>query len=218
MPGLHSGPGILTDQVGKYLESLLKPRDPVLTFLEKDAAKNGVPIVGPLVGNLLSILAMSCAAKNILEIGTATGYSGIWLGRVAKKNGGKLWTIEADPDRRKIAAKSFSDAGISDAVEIVAGDAKKEAPQITKKMSGRLDLIFIDVGEKSIYVDLYDHCKNALRSGGFLVADNTLWGGFVAEPKSRDIESKTMREFNSKVYSDSSFHTVIIPLDRKSVV
>ena len=89
-------PGIVTPEVDRYLHEIQRPRDTVLASLEKDAEENDVPIIGPLGGPLLSLAAQSCRAKNILEIGTATGYSGIWLGRVAQQNGGKLITIERE--------------------------------------------------------------------------------------------------------------------------
>jgi caffeoyl-CoA O-methyltransferase len=205
-------PGIVTPAIDKYMQSLLRPREEVLSHLEKDAEKNHVPIVGPLVGNLLSMLATSIGAKNIIEIGTATGYSGIWLARVAKKNGGKFTTIEADPERRKIATKSFDDAGLSGVVEILGGDAKKIVPDLAKKSAGKFDIAFIDVGDKKLYVDLLSDCVDMLRMGGFLLADNVLWDGYVADPSTNDAETKTIREFNKRVYADKRLQPVIVPL------
>ncbi len=210
MPTFESR-GITVEPVEKYLYGLLRPRDDALTFLEKDAEKNDVPIVGPMVGNFLSLIATSCRAKNILEVGTATGYSGIWLGRVAKQNGGKLTTIEADPSRVKIASKSFRDAGIADAIEILTGDARKEVPRIAKSSAGKFDVAFIDVGDKSLYVDLLEDCVKALRVGGFLVADNALWKGFVAS-SARDRDTATIQEFNKKVYADDRLLPSLVPL------
>jgi caffeoyl-CoA O-methyltransferase len=203
--------GITVEPVEKYLYGLLRPRDGVLTFLEKDAEKNNVPIIGPLVGEFLSMLATSCGAKNVLEIGTATGYSGIWLGRVAGKNKGKLTTIESDPARVEIASKSFRDAGISDSVEIVAGDARKEVPRIVKGGPGKFDIAFIDVGDKSLYVDLLEDCVKAIRVGGFLIADNTLWKGKVAS-SARDKDTATLKEFNKRIYADSRLLATLMPL------
>jgi predicted O-methyltransferase YrrM len=204
-------PGIVTPQVEKYLYDLLRPRDKVLSFLEKDAEKNKVPIVGPLVGNFLSLIAMSCQAKNILEVGTATGYSGIWFAKIAKQNGGKFTTIEADPARVKIAAKSFRDADISDSVEIISGDARVELPKIIKSKAGGFDVVFLDVGEKGLYVDLLEGCVKALRVGGFLLADNTLWRGLVAV-SAEDRDTTTIREFNRRIYDDKRLFPSIIPL------
>jgi len=206
-----SFPGIINPPVETYLYGLLRPRDKVLTFLEKDAEKNDVPIVGPLVGNFLSLVAMSCQAKNILEVGTATGYSGIWLAKVAKQNGGKLTTIEADPSRVKIASKSFRDAGLSGSIDIVTGDAREELPKITKSTSGKFDVVFLDVGDKGLYVDLLDDCVKAIRVGGFLLADNTLWKGKVAG-SADDIDTTTIRDFNKRVYADARLFPSIVPL------
>src|ERR1700730_13066523 len=171
--------GIVSLQIEEYLYEIIRPRDPVLLRLEKDAQKNNVPIVGPLVGNLLSMIARSCSAKNILEVGTATGYSGIWLAQVARENKGKLTTIEFDPARAKIAQKSFDDADLGGTVEIVQGDAKVEVPRMAKSDTGRFDLTFIDVGDKSLYTDLLEDCIEVLRVGGYLLADNILWSGQV---------------------------------------
>ena len=206
------GRGIVNRVVEKYLMSLQRPRDKVLLDLEKDAQENSVPIVGPLCGNLLSLIATGCKAKNILEIGTATGYSGIWLARVAKKNSGKLTTIELDPKRLAIAKRSFLDAGVSDYVEVLQGDAKKLVPKIARKQRAKFDLVFEDVGDKSIYVDLLEHCISALRVGGYLIADNTLWGSRVADPLQNHLDTKTIRKFNELAYRDKRLLPVLVPL------
>ena len=143
------------------MEELLSPRDKVLSELEKDAEENSVPIIGPMCGNVLTLLATSCQAKYILEIGTATGYSGILFARVAKRNSGKLTSIEMDPKRIAIAKKSFSEADVLDCVDILQGNAKEIVPEIAEKQKGRFDVVFLDVGDKSIYVDLLEPCIDA---------------------------------------------------------
>ena len=208
----QADPVIVGPVVEKYLMKLLRPRDKVLKYLEKDAKENSVPIIGPLCGNLLSMIATGCHAKNILEIGTATGYSGIWLARVAKKNSGKLITIEMDRKRLAIAKKSFSEAGLSDFVDTRLGDAKDIVPKIAEKQKGRFDVVFEDVGDKSIYVDLLEPCIDALRVGGYLIADNSLWSGRVALASVDENDTNTIRKFNKLVYQDKRLLPVIIPL------
>ena len=208
----QTDPVIVGGVVEKYLLNILRPRDKVLKYLEKDARENSVPIIGPLCGNLISIIATGCNAKNILEIGTATGYSGIWLARVAKKNSGKLITIEMDRKRLGIAKKSFSKAGLSDNVETLHGDAKEIVPKIAEKQKGRFDVVFEDVGDKSIYVDLLKPCIDALRVGGYLIADNSLWSGRVALPSFDDKDTNTIRKFNKLVYQDKRLLPVVVPL------
>jgi predicted O-methyltransferase YrrM len=204
--------GIVDEKVENYLVKILRPRDKILSFLEKDAEENDVPIIGPLGGNLLSLVATACKAKNILEIGTATGYSGIWLGRVAKENSGKLTTIEMDPERGKIASRSFAEAGLKDTVEILLGDAKEIVPKISREQKGKFDMVFLDVGDKSLYADLLDHLINAVRIGGYLAADNVLLKKRVSDPKETSLEAKTMRKFNKLVYADDRLLPVIVPL------
>ena len=205
-------PGIVTLQVDAYLLGLQRPRDKVLSALEKDAEENDVPIIGPLCGALLSLAAQSCKAKNILEIGTATGYSGIWLGRVATANGGKLVTIERDHLRRAKAKKSFEAAGLSDSVEILAEDASEAVPRLAKERKGEFDVVFLDIGDKTLYLDLYPHCVKLLRVGGYFLADNTLWNGSVADASDRSKVTFTIRKFNEVVYSDKKVFPVIVPL------
>ncbi|HZW56635.1 MAG TPA: O-methyltransferase [Nitrososphaerales archaeon] len=209
---MSSDVGIVFPRTDKYLHSLLRPRDSVLTDLEKDAEKNNVPIVGPLVGNLLSIIAESCNARKVLEIGTATGYSGIWLGRVVKKNSGKLITIEMDPKRREIATRSFRRAELTENIELLSGDANEIVPRLARDERGEFDLVFLDVGDKKLYVDLFEPSAALLRKGGYLVADNVLWSGQVAVPSDKSSETVIIRKFNNLVYSDSRFQPAIIPL------
>ena len=209
---IDSRPEITSPKVEQYLYDIQRPRDPVLAHLEEDADRNGVPIVGPLVGNFLSMMAISCRAKNILEIGTATGYSGIWLARVAKQNGGNLTTVERDPSRAAIAKKSFKDAGLEDAINLIQGDAKAEVPRLVKAKRGAFELVFIDVGDKSIYTDLLEDCVSLLAVGGFLIADNTLWQGKVPDPTKKDIDTRSLRQYNKLVYSDKRLRPAIVPL------
>ena len=204
--------GILNRKVDEYLEGLLRPRDKTLSFLEKDADKNSVPIIGPQCGNLLALIAIGCKAENILEVGTATGYSGIWLARVAKSNSGKLTTIEMDPKKREIAQKSFIDAGVGDSVEILSGDAKHIVPRISKEQEGKFDIGLLDVGDKSLYVELLEPMIRSIRVGGYLIADNTLWNGSVADPLDKRVETKTIRKFNKLVYRDQRLFPTIIPM------
>lgn len=207
-----SGPEIISPKVEQYLYNILRPRDLVLLRLEEDAEKNNVPIVGPLVGNFLSMLAMGIHARNILEIGTATGYSGIWLAKIARQNGGKLTTLEMDPARARIAKKSFKDAEVDDSVELIEADAKVEVPRLVKSHRGEFDVAFIDVGDKSLYADLLEDSISLVRIGGLLIADNTLWKARVADPSKNDGDTKAIREYNRRVYADNRLQPVLVPL------
>lgn len=204
--------GIMDERVEKYLSSLARKRDAVLHELEIDAEKRSVPIVGPLVGNVISIILKSANAEKALEVGTATGYSGIWIARSLSGERKKLTTIEVDPKMRRDAEANFQKAKLSKYVEIIAGNARAIVPELVKKNQGAFDAVFLDVGDKTLYVDLLDPCISALRTGGFLIADNTLWGGSVALSKDKSPETVTIRKFNELVYSDKRLEAAIIPL------
>jgi len=204
--------GIVNPSTDRYLISLQKERDSVLHELELDAEKNSVPIVGPLVGKFLSIIAKSCNAENILEIGTATGYSAIWLARSFQNGHGKLLTIEYDRERMKQAEQNFKRAGLSGIIEIIPGKAQKIVPYMAKSRPAEFDLVFLDVGEKTLYVELLQPCLELLRVGGFLAADNTLWNGWVADSSNKNEETEIIRRFNEKVFKNEKLDASIVPL------
>jgi caffeoyl-CoA O-methyltransferase len=211
LPRVENEIGIVNSTVENYLLSLLPKRDKVLLDLEEDARKNSVPIIGPLVGTVISQIVKASGAKTALEVGTATGYSGIWIARSlsGKK---KLTTIEYDKNRVELASRSFKRAGIARSVEMLQGDAREIVPELARKHRGSYDVVFLDVGDKTLYTDLFKPCVTALREGGFLIADNTLWGGQVAVPSDNGPETTTIRSFNSKVFSDKRLEASIIPL------
>jgi predicted O-methyltransferase YrrM len=204
--------GIVNEQVNEYLFSLLPKRDRVLSELEQDAEENNVPIIGPLVGTVISLFAKSIRAKTALEIGAATGYSGIWIARSLDGRGKRLTTIEYDEKRANQARASFKKAGVLSFVELKRGDARDIVPKEARDHKESYDLVFLDVGDKTLYTDLLAPCVKVLKPGGFLIADNTLWGGQVAVPSDHNPETKTIRKFNSMVYAEKSLTAAIIPI------
>jgi caffeoyl-CoA O-methyltransferase len=118
-------------------------------------------------GRLLRILAESIGAKHVVELGTSTGYSGIWLALALRATGGKLTTYELDPSRAALAREHFKRAGVDDLVTVVVGDAHVE---ITK-LKEPIDLVFIDA-DKEGYLDYLQKLSPLLRPGGLIVAHN----------------------------------------------
>jgi caffeoyl-CoA O-methyltransferase len=204
--------GIVNESVEKYLASIAPKSDPVLLEIEKDAEKRSVPIIGPLVGRAVSLILKAAKPQRALEIGTATGYSGIWIARSLTGNHRKLTTIELDPKMRETAEDNFRKASVDKFVDIIPGDARHIVPDLVMKNRGAFDLVFLDVGDKTLYVDLLGSCIMGLKAGGLLIADNTLWGGAVASPKDKTAETVTIRKFNALVYSDQRLDAAIIPL------
>jgi len=137
---------IVPDAVERYLAGLNRAGDKVLDDIARDGAKQELPLVDAEVGALLRVLALSTGARRMLEIGTAIGYSGIWLAG-ALPPGGMLVTMEFDEERAREARANFDRAGLSDRVSVVVGDAQLKLA----KVSGPFDLIFQD-GDKPQYL------------------------------------------------------------------
>jgi predicted O-methyltransferase YrrM len=150
-----------------YFKKFVHPRNELLAALETEAEREEIPIVGPLVGELLSILARVTRATSILELGTATGYSAIYLARECEASNGRVVTLEKNPDMAARAKVNIHKAGLDDHVEIRVGDALEEI----KKMQTFFDLIFMDI-EKKYYIRALPDCHRLLKAGGLLVADN----------------------------------------------
>ena len=150
-----------------YFRQFLPSREPLLIELEQEAAREDIPIVGPLVGELLFVLAASNASRQILEIGTATGYSAIFLARAVKSNNGKVVTIEKQPELAARASRNLQRAGLQQFAEIKVG----EAGQLLERLEPGFDTVFLDIDKKS-YADCLPHCRRLLRPGGLLIADN----------------------------------------------
>ncbi len=197
---------ITYDYIDDYLYRIAAPRDPLLEKMEEYADSNAVPIIGPLVGRLLYNLAKTSQSRKILEIGTAIGYSGIWLARAVAPLKGNVTTIDMDPERVKIAKKNISDAGLERVVKVIEGNALKVLPTLKEEF----DMIFLD-SDKDVYPDAFKMSLPMLRKGGLFVADNALWGGDVAKGgKSKDTQS--MIKFNRLVSEFPGMSTVIVPL------
>lgn len=197
---------ITYDFIDDYLYRVAAPRDLLLEKMEEYADTNAVPIIGPLVGRLLYNLARLSQSKNVLEIGTAIGYSGIWLARAIAPVKGTLTTIDMNPERIKIAQKNIAEAGLERSVKLVRGSALDILPTLKDEY----DMIFLD-SDKDVYPDVFNLSIPRLRKGGLFVADNALWGGDVARGgKSADTQS--MIKFNRLVTETRGLSTVILPL------
>jgi predicted O-methyltransferase YrrM len=202
---------IVPNAVESYLSSLNHLADAVLEEIAADGARRELPLIDAEVGALLQVLATSIGATRVLEIGTAIGYSGVWLARALPK-GGMLLTVEKDQDRAMSARDNFARAGVADRVNVVVGDARR----MLAKMSGPFDLVFQD-GDKQQYGPLLDRLVDLLRPGGLLVTDNVLWDGevvpgFAAAPQRPLEDTRAIVEYNERVSAHPRLMTAIVPL------
>jgi predicted O-methyltransferase YrrM len=202
---------IVPDPVERYLAGLNRAGDGMLAAVAADGAAQGLPLVDAEVGALLRVLAVAVGARRILEIGTAIGYSGLWLAG-ALPEGGMLFTLEKNPERARLAKANFERAGLAGRVGVIVGDA-----QVTiAKVSGPFDLIFQD-GHKPLYVTLLNRLVGLLRPGGLLVTDNVLWDGtvvpgFPGAPKRDDEDTRAIAEYNLTLNAHPELITATVPL------
>jgi predicted O-methyltransferase YrrM len=205
---------IVADAVEHYLSTLNQTSDRVLADIARAGESRDLPLIDAEVGALLRVLATAVSATRILEIGTAIGYSGIWLAGALPRHGnaGMLLTIEMNPERAREARENFSKAGFGDRVNVMVGDAER----LVAKIAGPFDLIFQD-GDKRLYGPMLDRLVALLRPGGLLVTDNVLWSGevvpgFVNPPQRNADDTRAISAYNAQLYAHPQLITSIVPL------
>lgn len=198
----------VTDDLQVYLDSLVPKRDKVLARLEDEAHRENIPIVDTHEGQLLYLLVKLAGGKRILELGTATGYSGIWLLRGT--DGGTLTTFEMDLERAARARKNFADAGFGDRALVI----EENAVEGLAKLDDRFDVCFIDLlnsfRSEDVTHQAFDLCMERLDAGGLLMADNALRQGEVLRPSNQ--QAKNVAAYNDLVARDSRLESVVIPI------
>jgi caffeoyl-CoA O-methyltransferase len=195
---------IVNPAIEEYILNLLPPRDEILAEMEAEAERDRIPIVGPAVGTFLAVLVHSSQAKRIFELGSAIGYSTLWMARAAGP-GAEIHYTDASAARAERARWYFQRAGLAGCLHIHVGDAL----EAFSRADGEFDFIFNDV-EKEGYPAVLELAPDRLRSGGLLVSDNTLWHERVLNPSDR--ASSSVSFFNSKLFTTHSLITSLVPL------
>lgn len=162
---------------------------------------------GHLQGRLLKMLVTMIRPRNILEVGTFSGYSAICMAE-GLDDGGKVWTFEINDEQEDFTRPWIEGSPVADKIRFIIGDAITEAP----KLGILFDMAFID-GDKRTYVETYEMAMSVLRPGGYILADNTLWDGHVVDSAyDHDHQTVGIRRFNDHVAADKRVEKVILPL------
>lgn len=162
---------------------------------------------GHLQGRLLKMLVTMIRPKNILEVGTFSGYSAICMAE-GLEEGCLVYTFEINDEQEDFTRPWIENSPVADKIEFIIGDAITEAP----KLGIAFDMAFID-GDKRTYVETYEMVLSLLNPGGFILADNTLWDGHVTDPAyDKDHQTQGIRRFNDHVAQDDRVEKVILPL------
>ncbi|MDD7273296.1 MAG: class I SAM-dependent methyltransferase [Prevotella sp.] len=162
---------------------------------------------GHLQGRLLKMFVKMIAPKNVLEVGTFSGYSALCIAEGLAPDA-KLYTFEINDEMEDFTRPWIEESPYSDRIDFRIGDAITEAP----KLGICFDLAFID-GDKRTYIETYEMVLSILRQGGYMLADNTLWDGHVIDDAYvNDSQTKSIRAFNDFVAQDERVEKVILPL------
>ena len=203
MPPLTPAP------VQDYLAGLRLDPHPRLKVIANEGRAEGLPLVFDDTGALLHAMVKATGATRILEVGTAIGYSTLWLA-TALPPGGSVITMEMDPQRAARARDHFAAAGFADRISVMVGDATR----FLHKVAGPFDLIFQD-SDKQIYEPVLDRLVELLRPGGVLMTDNVLWDGevvpgFVPQPKKKPQDTVAIAAYNKRLAADTRLFTTIL--------
>lgn len=197
------------ERILTYLESAHPQPDPLLLALEQHGRKDGVPIVSRETGRLLSTIVHAMQANRILEIGTAYGYSTLWMA-LAQPRMGRIWTIDPDARRTDVALTYFKRAGEDDYIEVFNTPALTLLETFPHR---NLDIVFIDAdkGEYRAYLDLV---IPMLKLSGLVIVDDCLLGGRVAADPApgEDAAVAAMRDFNRYFLAHPELDATILPL------
>jgi len=191
--------------VEKYIYAQIPKRDAVIAEMERYAAKHKVPIIGPAVARMLALFVELTGAKRIFEMGSAIGYSTLWMARAAGA-GAKVFSTDGDAKNAERARDSFARAGIAERIEILVGDAL----ELLRQTPGEFDIIFNDV-DKHQYPAAFKLAIPRVRKGGLFITDNTLWSGRITKA-SKDRNTRGVQEFNRLVRTSNEVFPVLVPL------
>lgn len=210
----------MTEELEQYVLSHSAPEGDYLYRLYRATnihTIHGRMASGHLQGRMLKMLVEMIRPKNILEVGTFSGYSALCMaeGLAAIDEGdneqgrkSKVWTFEINDEMEDFTRPWLEGSPVAEYIEFRIGDANVEAP----KLGVEFDMAFVD-GDKRTYVVTYEMVLSLLRPGGFILADNTLWDGHVTDPAyDHDHQTQGIRQFNDHVAQDNRVEQVIVPL------
>lgn len=197
------------DEILRYLEGVHPAPHPLLLELEQHGRKDGIPIVSRETGRFLSVLVHMMQANRILEIGTAYGYSTLWMA-LAQPDIGKIWTIDPNTERTDVAQSYFRRAGEDDNITVFNQDALELLENFQQR---NLDIVFIDANKQQ-YRQYLDLAIPMLKRSGIVVIDDCLLSGAVVGEPTRhdDADVRSMREFNEYFLSHPALNAAILPL------
>lgn len=198
----------------EYIEEYSSPEPELLARITRDThlhVLNPHMLSGQIQGEVLRMLSRMVRPKRVLELGTFTGYSALCLAEGLDADG-ELITIEHNDELEETILHNLSQSELCQRIRLLIGDAKEILATMSAQREGLFDMVFIDA-DKREYSTYYDLVFPMVKTGGFILADNTLWDGHIIDPAyDRDKQTQGLRAFNAKVKDDPRVSQVILPL------
>lgn len=200
----------LPEKIDDYVVNHSQQEPKILQELTKETWQkvlNPRMLSGAFQGRVLSMISKLIRPKNILEIGTYTGYSTLCFAEGLSKEG-KIITIDKNEELETLQNKYFEKSGYRSQIQQMVGDATKIIPTLTQQF----DLVFIDA-DKSNYINYFHLIIDKMKPGGIILSDNVLWSGKVVEPLNpKDLDTKVLLEYNKLLNIDKRVETVLLPI------
>ena len=199
----------ISDELDEYCVGHTSPENEILSKLNRETHAKVLQsrmLSGHFQGRLLSMLSHMIRPKNILEIGTFTGYSALCMAEGLQENG-KLLTIDVNEELEVFVRGFFNQSPLKDKIEFRIGNAIEIIPTLTQTF----DLVFIDA-DKLNYDKYYDLVFDKVNQGGYIISDNVLWSGKVVDLDKKDKDTVSIRAFNKKLHEDPRTENILLPI------
>lgn len=207
----------MTEALEEYMRAVGVREPAVLAQVREETASmtNARMQTSPEQGQFLNLLVKLTGARKILEVGTFTGYSSLWMALALPEDGGTITCLDVSEEYTTIARRYWERAGVASRIDLRLGPALATLAALETEHghSGEppYDMAFIDA-DKENYVSYYESALNLLRPGGLVVVDNVLWHGKVVNADQEDAGTRAMRAFNALVADDERVDHVLIPI------
>lgn len=196
---------IVNPQIEEYLSGLTPVDDIILREMEELGKERNFPIIGPLVGRLLHLIALAIKARRVFEMGSGFGYSSYWFAKAVGEGGNVIFS-ELSENNAQLAQDFFRRGEVEGRIKINVGNSI----EILDDAKGEFDIIFNDI-EKEQYPFVVEKAYKRLRKGGLLITDNVLWFGRILTDDDSP-STQGVREFTRMLLSEKGFITTIIPI------
>jgi len=199
----------MNSKIEKYIDEHSSPEDPLLAELYRETHirfVNPNMVTGHIQGKFLELISRMINPDMILEVGTFTGYSAICLAKGLSPDG-KLYTIEINDELKEFSNSYFKKAFLEEKIVRLTGDAREIIPGLNVMF----DLAYID-GDKREYSEYYNLIIDRMLPGGYILADNVLWGDKVVDMETRDPQTRGIIEFNEMIRKQKNIEKIILPI------